>query len=250
MSKEINLDSYRRRAKELLKLAQAGDKVAVARIKRHNADFSRSTNIADVVSLRHAQLVIAREMGFSNWLRFKGYVGTLDRSREQSSPERLQSIIQSRDLEALDEFIVRVPNAVRLRIEPRGTTALHEAAASDWQDGAELLLEHGADINAVSLKIDATPLQLAIGHSCSSLALWLLERDADPAIQKNAETSTLRIAAYANDRAIVRELVDRGMTPDIFAAIALQDETTIRRLVIVDESVLRQRLRFHEAVTF
>jgi ankyrin repeat protein len=250
MTKEINLDSYRRRVKELLKLAQAGDNGAVARIQRHNSDLSRTTRIADVVALKHAQHVIARETGFSSWLRLKGYVATLDRSRKQHSPERLLSIIRSRDLEALDEFIARVPNAVKLRIEPRGTTALHEAAASDWQDGAELLLEHGADINAVSLKIDATPLQLAIGNGCSSVALWLLERGADPTIEKNAERSTMRIAACANDRAMVQALVDRGMQPDIFAAIALQDEMVIRKLVIVDESVLQQRLRPHEAVTF
>src|SRR5712671_304602 len=111
MSKELTLDSYRRRAKELLKLAQAGDKVAQARLKRYHPNFTRSTTIADAVALRHAQLVIARENGFSSWLRFKGYVATLDRSRKEHSPERLQSIIQSRDLEALDEFIARVPNA-------------------------------------------------------------------------------------------------------------------------------------------
>src|SRR5215831_2189178 len=101
MTKEINLDSYRRRAKELLKLAQAGDKVAVGRIQRHNSDLSRSKTIADVVALKHAQHVIARETGFSSWLRLKGYVATLDRSRKQHSPERLQNIIRSRDLEAL-----------------------------------------------------------------------------------------------------------------------------------------------------
>jgi hypothetical protein len=88
MLKELDLDSYRRRAKELLKLAQAGDKGVHARLKRYNPDLHRSANIADVV---------AREMGFSSWLRFKGYVGTLDRSRKQSSPERLQSIILIRD---------------------------------------------------------------------------------------------------------------------------------------------------------
>src|SRR5690348_2845755 len=110
MSKDPNLDFYRRRAKELLKLAQASDKEALARFERYHPDFKRSTTIADEVALHHAQFVIARENGFSNWLRLKGYIATLDRSREQSSPERLQNIIRMRDLEALDEFIARVQN--------------------------------------------------------------------------------------------------------------------------------------------
>jgi len=250
MSEELNLDSYRRRAKELLKLAQASDKEALARLKRYHPDFKRSTTIANAVTLQHAQFVVARENGFSSWLRFKSYIATVDRSRKQSSPERLQSIIRSRDLEALDEFIAQVPNAVKLRIEPAGTTALHEVAANDWQDGVELLLEHGADINAVTEKTAATPLQLAISYGSSSVALWLLQHGADPTIQASAERSTLRIAACANDRAMVQALVDGGAQADIFAAIVLQDETLIRKLTIIDTSVLRQRLRPHEAVTF
>jgi hypothetical protein len=250
MPKEPNLDSYRRRAKELLKLAQADDKDAQERIKRYHSEFKRSTTIADEVTLQQAQLVIARENGFSSWLRLKGYFATLDRTREQSSPERLQSIIRAHDLEALDEFVARVPNAVRLRIEPVGTTALHEAAGSGWQDGVELLLEHAADINAVSVQTGATPLQLAIEYESSSVALWLLEHGADPTVEANPERSTMRIAACANDRPMIQALVDRGMKADIFAAITLQDETLIRKLVIIDASVLSQRLRPHEAVTF
>jgi ankyrin repeat protein len=250
MPKDQNLDFYRRRANELLKLAQTSDKEALALLKRYHPDFRRSTFVADAVALHHVQFVIARENGFSSWLRFKSYIASLDSARKQSSPERLQSIVRSRDLEALDEFIARVPNAVKLCIEPVGTTALHEAAANDWRDGVELLLEHGADINAVAVQSAATPLQLAISYGGSTVALWLLNHGADPTIQANDERSTLRIAAGANDRAIVQALVDRGTQADIFAAIALQDETLIRKLVIIDESVLRQRLRPHEVVTF
>lgn len=250
MSKDHTLDFYRRCAKELLKLAQANDQEALARFKRYRPDFRRSTAVADEVALHHAQFVIACENGFSSWVRLKGYVATLDRSREQSSPERLQHIIRTRDLEALDSFIAQVSNAVKLRIDPVGTTALHEAAASDWQDGVELLLEHGADINAVSVQNKATSLQIAIGHGCSSVALWLLKHGADPTIEANAERSTLKIAACANDRAMVQALLDSGMQADIFAAIALQDETLIRKLVIIDVSVLRHRLRPHQLVTF
>lgn len=248
MRKERDLAFYRLRAKELLKLAHAGNKEAKARFKRYHPSFKRASPPVDSLSLSDAQLIIARENGFTNWTRFKSYIATLDRSREESSPERLHSIVRARDLEALHEFIERVPKAVALRIEPAGTTALHEAASGNWQDGVELLLEVGADINAVAAQPPVTPLQMAIGFRNPSLALWLLEHGADSTIEA-AGKSTMSIAAAANDRAIIRALMDRGMQADIFAAIALQDETLIRRLVIVDASVLRQGLRTHETVT-
>lgn len=249
MRKERDLAFYRLRAKELLKLAQAGDKEAKARFKRHHPSFKRAAPDVDELSLSDAQRVIARENGFASWTRFKSYVETLDRARAENSPERLQSILHARDLEALNEFIERIPKAVTLRIEPAGTTALHEAAAGNWQEGVELLLEMGADINAIAEKSAVTPLQTAIGFRNASLALWLLEQGADPTIEASSDNSTLKIAAAANDHAMIRALMDRGMEADIFAAITLQDEMLIRRLVIVDATVLRQRLRLGESVT-
>jgi ankyrin len=247
--KQRDLAFYRLRAKELLKLAHAGDKEAKARFKRHHPNFKRASAAVDSATFGDAQLVIARENGFASWTRFKSYVATLDRARQESSPERLQSILRARDLEAMHEFIERVPKAVSLRIEPIGTTALHEAASGNWQDGVELLLEAGADINAVAARSAVTPLQTAIGFRNAALALWLLEHGADPTIEATPDQSTMKIAAAANDHAMIRALMDRGMEADIFAAITLQDEMLIRRLVIVDDSVLRQRLRLHEAIT-
>ncbi|HTE41814.1 MAG TPA: ankyrin repeat domain-containing protein [Steroidobacteraceae bacterium] len=249
MLEDSNLDLYRRRAAELLKLAQSHNKDSHTRLRRFHAELASSSMIAEEVTLQHAQQVIARENGFSNWMRLKGYLATLEQSSQQSSPERLQTIIRTRDLEVLHEFIERVPSAIQFRIEPTGNTALHEAAAQDWLDGVELLLESGADINATAAKSGMTPLQLAVGYGFSALARWLLQHDADPAIETTAEKSTMKIAASANDRTMIQALVDRGLQADIFAAITLQDETLIRKLTIVDASVLQQRLRLHEAIT-
>jgi ankyrin repeat protein len=248
MTVNSNLDHYRRQANELLQLAQSNDKDAVARLRRFNADLVRARALADEAMLEHAQQVIARENGFSNWVRLKSYLGTLQQSHQQSSPERLQTLIRARDFEALHEFIERVPTAIQARIEPTGNTALHEAAAEDWLDGVELLLESGADINATATQSSVTPLQLAIGYGHSKLALWLLEHGADAAIQAG-DKSTMKIAAGANDRAVIQKLLDRDVQPDIFSAITLQDETMIRKLVIIDASVLQHRLRLHESVT-
>lgn len=64
-----DLDQLRRQAKELRDTARSGDPVAVDRLARHHPSAHRAE-----LSLAAAQLVIARELGFSSWPKLKAAV--------------------------------------------------------------------------------------------------------------------------------------------------------------------------------
>src|SRR5439155_23199888 len=77
-----SLEFEHKEAKALLRRLRAGDPDALARARaRHPAiDVSAPARI----KLADAQLVIAREYGFTNWPRLARYVGDLDRQRDAS----------------------------------------------------------------------------------------------------------------------------------------------------------------------
>lgn len=73
----INLEQQRKRAKELLKAIKAGDSDALLRISRWLAPRSEPLRLAE------AQLVIAREAGFSSWPALKQHTDSLDHASRQ-----------------------------------------------------------------------------------------------------------------------------------------------------------------------
>ena len=75
-----DLDQLRRRAKELRDAARRGDAAAWERFARHHPSARQ-----DAVSLAAAQLVIARELGFSSWPRLKAAIDADAVSRREVS---------------------------------------------------------------------------------------------------------------------------------------------------------------------
>jgi hypothetical protein len=69
----IDVEQYKRQAKELLKDARLGDADAEARVREHHPDRERAEALAKL-KLADAQLVIAREQGFASWARFAEYL--------------------------------------------------------------------------------------------------------------------------------------------------------------------------------
>jgi len=59
-------------------------------------------------------------------------------------------------------------------------TLLHDMAQRDNVPKARLLLDHGADIDAVDEEYRSTPLGLAARWGHSKMVAFLLERAADP----------------------------------------------------------------------
>jgi len=63
----LNLEYYRKAAKCLLKAAQSGDAAALERMAHHSSK-------PEPPALHHAQLTIARELGFASWPRFRAFL--------------------------------------------------------------------------------------------------------------------------------------------------------------------------------
>src|ERR1043165_8236555 len=84
MSKSLpsrpNLEHLKNQAKDLLKTCQSKDVETLKRIRDNHPDYSNATENAiraPRFSLSDAQLVIAREYGFSSWAKPKEHVESL-----------------------------------------------------------------------------------------------------------------------------------------------------------------------------
>ncbi len=73
-----NLEQYRKQAKELLRDAHAGDQAAGFRIHKHHPRFrDLSAGQLRNLALADAQLVLAREHGYTSWAEFATHIETL-----------------------------------------------------------------------------------------------------------------------------------------------------------------------------
>jgi ankyrin repeat protein len=116
-------------------------------------------------------------------------------------PHQIQTIpavfhfITSKDADGLRTALAHSPSAVR-EIDIDGNTALHEATATGNPDLVELLLNSGADPNALNARGE-TPLLSALTAPRNNLKLiqLLLKAGADPQHQFPHGDTLLHIAA-------------------------------------------------------
>ncbi|KAL8640179.1 MAG: hypothetical protein Q9226_008777 [Calogaya cf. arnoldii] len=92
--------------------------------------------------------------------------------------------------------------------------ALHEAAYMGHVEVADILINHGFDVNTRSLGTIFE--ESALGSACkarkpnSRMVRKLLERDADVYFQDRGGSTALHIAAYSSDPETIRLLLDNG----------------------------------------
>ena len=94
-----------------------------------------------------------------------------------------------------------------------GFTALHLAVFFGHEDAAALLLEHGADANAVArnAELEVAPLHSAAAGGHSKLVSLLLEHGADPNARQRGGFTPLHAAAQNGDQESVEALLERGV---------------------------------------
>tara|TARA_B100000809_G_scaffold190695_1_gene189329 strand:- start:25 stop:420 length:396 start_codon:yes stop_codon:yes gene_type:complete len=80
-----NLEHFRKQAKQLLRDVRAGDGDATRRARLSHPRWSAGVGMQRGLSLHDAQLVVAREFGFSSWRRL---VDTVDRRQQNGDPSR------------------------------------------------------------------------------------------------------------------------------------------------------------------
>jgi ankyrin repeat protein len=114
---------------------------------------------------------------------------------------------------------------------PDRATALHFAAFFRQPEATRLLVERGADLEAVSPTFgDVTPLHSACASGERESARILLEAGADPNVRQQRGFTPLHAAAQNGDEELARMLLDRGADPEA----AADDGRTARDFGLAD----------------
>ena len=138
-----SLEHQQKLAKRLLRGAWAGDADAIARART----FLPAASNPDTMKLHDAQLVIARGYGFDSWAAMKRKIESLT-----ATPlEQFDIAVREGDAERTRDLLAHHADVRRHINEPRfdfDSPAIHQA--KKHLPLVDVLLEHGADINARS----------------------------------------------------------------------------------------------------
>lgn len=245
-----NLEHQQKLAKRLLRHCWADDADAIARVRTFLPDAPDPA----ALKLHDAQVVIARGYGFDSWAAMKRKIDSLTKS----PLEQFDLALREGDAASARELLERHAE-VRTRInEPRfdfDSPAIHQAKGN--LSLVDVLLEHGADINARSawwaggfgiLESNMTPAQAApLISRGARVTLWaaaglglydelrsMLQADPDVVNARGGDGKTaLHCAATV---AIAELLLDNGA--DVLARDVDHGSTALQYL-IADEPIAR-----------
>jgi ankyrin repeat protein len=147
------------------------------------------------------------------------FSGNIDQARELLPPEGQLSVFEAAAfgaIERLRTILEADPNEVT-GLSDDGFTALHLAVFAEQEDAARLLLECGADVNALSGGAIARvpPLGTAAFVRSAELARLLLDAGANVNGQGEGGFTALHAAAQNGDEDLVQLLLERGADPSL-----------------------------------
>ena len=118
-------------------------------------------------------------------------------------------------IDRLRELLDSDPELVRARSVDDGT-ALHFAAFFRQPDATRLLVERGADLEAVASTFgNVTPLHSACASGERESARILVEAGAEPNVRQQGGFTPLHAAAQNEDEELARLLLARGADPEV-----------------------------------
>lgn len=202
-----NLEYDKKQAKALLKAYQAGDAAAVERVR---ASHPRLENVPqtrippEVFKLSDAQLVIAREYGFSSWPKLKHEID-LRRTGLKEIFNQFAQAVRRGDKTRVRELFKATPALSKHIDDPVidfDAPAILVAAGRS-REVVDVLLEYGADINAQSV--------------------WWAGAFG---------------VLHGKDRDTAQYLIERGAKVDIHAAVEQGMMDVIRELIAADPALV------------
>lgn len=128
------------------------------------------------------------------------------------SPDEFLGVVQANDLEAAALQLKVNPSLVAEHYGPNATF-LHLAVGQNRREMAELLLKHGADVNAQEAT-KVTPLMLAAGSGYVILVRLLLEHGADPNLGNAEGLRPLHLVADKGYTAVAELLLAAKADPN------------------------------------
>jgi ankyrin repeat protein len=96
-----------------------------------------------------------------------------------------------------------------------GWTPLHWAAEAGHTNIVALLLDHGAEVNAVTLKADCIPMHLATQNGHTDAAKLLLDKGANINHRDRNGLTPLHMALISHHEPLLSMLRTRGVNVDI-----------------------------------
>lgn len=264
-------------ARELQQLHRERRQSAAARIAAQHPEFHGRSSQAVLdapLKLADLQLVIAREHNFESWAAMKHMVETSNRLAAFTPHPRFDDAVAAMDAgdtEKLDRLLTQYPElaTARTNLDPpygyfTGATLLHHVA---WNPGrhagipanvvdiARLLLDRGADPDAVTLSTSAgTTLGLIITSYSASKANvsgplidLLVKRGAKLELNDSAAVipgwgrrNILDVALSNGAHRAAEKLVELGAKVDVCSAAAL-GRIDLLRAAFDDDGRLRER---------
>jgi ankyrin repeat protein len=230
-----DLGQLRRQAKELRDAARRGDAAALERFARQNLTVSPAA-----ANLAAAQLVVARELGFSSWPRLRAAVNAAASSR-RGVPALLAAVIDGRHRQA-SEILAGDPGICGRDL--RAAAVLGDAAAA-----ADLVAAEPGAAVAVDEERGWPPLLYACystwhhfdparAEGLARVARLLVEAGASPDTNDGGRPryrSALKGSVEVNNPAVAEVLLEAGAHPDpgqpIVEAIGRGDHRCLRLLL-------------------
>lgn len=232
-----SLDQLRRQAGELRRALAAGDAQARARVRAHHPGYAHAAD-ATLAALQltdlDAQLVLAREYGFSSWPRLQGHVegpgggeaeGQLVAAVNEGDADRIRRLLAEHPglAACLDEPLWSFDAPALVAAVGRGDRALVEVLLdagadidrrSDWWAGGFGVLHHDAQLAPLLIERGATVDAHAAAHlDMPGRLLELLDADASLVDTRGPDGMTpLHMAATPE---IAGLLLERGATIDL-----------------------------------
>lgn len=217
-----SLEQLRKQAKDLRQAQRSGNPAALQRIAEHHPTLTKASApaIRDAkFALSDAQLVVAREHGFTSWPKLKEHVESI--LLETADPVELFKEACTGDSAAWLRLVLKRHPMLKAKInEPVGPFASPMITNVRSREVLDALIENGADLDAKSRWTGTGGGFGILHHAAPELALYAIQRGAVVDAHAAARLGLLDCLRelIAADPALVHARGGDGQTPLHFAS--------------------------------